>query len=855
MARGAYVAAPETARAGNKAAAACVAALAMSLLAGAAHAQSTINTVDTGWYRNDGYHLIGNDNYITGNYSGDTYRSYYVFDLGPGALAPDQIFSSATLNVNTAGVLGLPASGAAFQTVLYNGNASALGSTSNSTATYAALGDGTPTGSTEVSSSTPSGSILSVQLNAAGLSGLTAAAGQLVALGGSLTGISGTNVYLAGTSGGPQSLTYTVTTLAAGQYYWDLDGGTAGAGGASPSGVWGRTNAQRFWNADSAGVGPTVAWINGSTANFAAGNDATGSFTVTLGDNVTVNGIGYQGGAGSQLRVDAGTGFEIVTSAGSNSVDVVNAGTTMEVAAGVSGPGAVVKDGQGTLTLSGTSTYTGGTTVQAGTLAAGSAGGFVQNSAYTVNGGTLDLGSWDLATSSFSGTGGTVALNARTLTANQATDSSYAGAITGTGSLVKTGAGTLTLSGASSYSGGTALKEGQIKVGSSTALGSGELAMDDGTTLGFSVDGLTLANAIRLTGSNDPVIDTGSFHETLAGAISGGGFLTKQGSGTLTLSGANTYTGATNVAQGTLRAGAANAFCAASAHQVAAGATLETGGFNQAVAGLTNAGTVSLLGATAGSTLTVNGNYVGSNGLLRVGTVLGDSSSATDKLVVTGSASGTTAVQVTNLGGLGGQTTGNGIQVVSAAGGIAGGAFSLAAPVSAGAYDYRLDVTGTGAYLSNTLPTQAAPTYRADVPLYAALPEQLRQSNLAMLGNMHQRIGDDGGTGSNTSSPDQGYRQAWGRVISIDRDIAQSGTVSPHSEGRLTGFQAGTDLWANANWRTGVYVGQLEGDMSVTGFARGVVNYAAGSNDLRSQYLGAYATWKNDSGLYVDGVL
>jgi outer membrane autotransporter protein len=124
-----------------------------------------------------------------------------------------------------------------------------------------------------------------------------------------------------------------------------------------------------------------------------------------------------------------------------------------------------------------------------------------------------------------------------------------------------------------------------------------------------------------------------------------------------------------------------------------------------------------------------------------------------------------------------------------------------------------------------------------------------------MLGSLHQRTGDDGASGSNTATPGQGNRQAWGRVISIDRDISQSGTVSPTSMGRLNGFQAGTDLWATPDWKAGIYVGQLDGDMSVRGFARGIANYAVGSSDLRSQYLGAYATWKNDSGLYIDGVL
>lgn len=145
--------------------------------------------------------------------------------------------------------------------------------------------------------------------------------------------------------------------------------------------------------------------------------------------------------------------------------------------------------------------------------------------------------------------------------------------------------------------------------------------------------------------------------------------------------------------------------------------------------------------------------------------------------------------------------------------------------------------------------------YRVEAALYAALPGQLRESDLAMLGSMHQRQGDDGAAGSSVSTAESGQRQAWGRVVSTDRDIRQSGTVSPHSSGRLTGFQAGTDLWARPQWRTGVYVGQLEGDVRVSGFARGVQNYASGTTDLRSQYLGAYATWTSDAGLYVDGVL
>lgn len=462
----------------------------------------------------------------------------------------------------------------------------------------------------------------------------------------------------------------------------------------------------------------------------------------------------------------------------------------------------------------------------------------------------------------------------------------WSGPISGGSGLVKDGAGTLTLSGANTYTGGTTLKAGRLNVGSNNALSTGELAMDNGTTLGFSADGLALPNNIRLTGTQDPVIDTGSFSATLLGGISGPGFLTKEGTGVLTLSGTNTYTGATNVAVGTLRAGVANTFSSASAFTVASGATLDLAGHNQAIASMANSGIVSLMGATPGTTLTVNGPWVGNGGTLRLGTALGASASVSDRLILNGGsavASGTTNVQVVNLGGLGALTTGNGIEIVSALNGATTtaqttrNAFSLTGGhVDAGAYEYRLypaDASGAGEnwYLRSgttvippsggvTPPVSGGggvtvPTYRAEVPLYAALPEQFRQASLAMLGNLHQRVGDGDATGVNTATPEQGYRHVWGRVISMDRTIGQAGTVSPTSEGRLRGFQAGADLWADPHWRAGIYVGELKGDMRVTGFARGALNYAAGSNDLRSQYLGAYATWKDGSGLYLDGVL
>ncbi len=86
-------------------------------------------------------------------------------------------------------------------------------------------------------------------------------------------------------------------------------------------------------------------------------------------------------------------------------------------------------------------------------------------------------------------------------------------------------------------------------------------------------------------------------------------------------------------------------------------------------------------------------------------------------------------------------------------------------------------------------------------------------------------------------------------------EITQQGTVSPESSGHLTGFQAGLDLYADQSVKAGIYVGQLEGDMSVKGFASGQERKYVGFNNLRTRYLGVYGTLQDQSGLYADVVL
>jgi autotransporter-associated beta strand protein len=202
----------------------------------------------------------------------------------------------------------------------------------------------------------------------------------------------------------------------------------------------------------------------------------------------------------------------------------------------------LTKTGAGSLVLNGASTYTSGTSITAGTLIVGSstalgAGGV------TVSGGALNLGSFSLA-NTITLSGGTISgaqLNGTRLVLQSG---EVAGNIV-SGAVSKTGAGTVTLSGANSYGGGTTVTAGTLVVNNADALGAGSVTLAGGS---LDVQAHTVAKNITLT-SNSAVAGANG---TISGVISGSGLLTKVGSGALTLSGNNTFAGGALVNAGTL---------------------------------------------------------------------------------------------------------------------------------------------------------------------------------------------------------------------------------------------------------------------------------------------------------------
>lgn len=140
--------------------------------------------------------------------------------------------------------------------------------------------------------------------------------------------------------------------------------------------------------------------------------------------------------------------------------------------------------------------------------------------------------------------------------------------ISGPGQLTKAGAGSLTLSGANTHSGGLVLSAGTVGLSSDSAAGSGAISLNGGT---LQANGTrTIANNVSLGGG----AIGGSDNLTLAGVVSGSSALTKNGSGTLRLASANSASGAVAVNAGTLALGANSALGGVSGITIAAGASL-----------------------------------------------------------------------------------------------------------------------------------------------------------------------------------------------------------------------------------------------------------------------------------------
>ncbi|WP_345822490.1 amidase family protein [Methylobacterium fujisawaense] len=298
------------------------------------------------------------------------------------------------------------------------------------------------------------------------------------------------------------------------------------------------------------------------------------------------------------------------------------AGATLTEDAVVSGNGGLSKTGPGRLSLLADNTYTGGTQILAGTVSVsreanlGRAYGAV----------TIGDGAALEATASFTTTRPFTLEGASGLAVDPAQTLTVSNVVSGPGTLFTLGLGTLTLSGTNTFSGGVVLAGGILSVSRDANLGaaSGPLAFDGGT-LQITGTAFTATTRPITWGQNGGGLDIADPANTftLAQSLSGPGGLTKLGPGTLALSGANTYTGATTLAEGTLLARGGQAIGDRSAVTIAAGATLALAD-SETIGSLAGQGRVALGSArlTAGgdgtSTLFA-GTLDGTGGLTKAG--------------------------------------------------------------------------------------------------------------------------------------------------------------------------------------------------------------------------------------------
>jgi len=257
---------------------------------------------------------------------------------------------------------------------------------------------------------------------------------------------------------------------------------------------------------------------------------------------------------GSELAWTSGTSgsngsFTLSAPTDHFNVDVTLSDQTANATTGWDGK-SLTKSGDGNLTLSAVNTYSGATAINGGTLTTGAAHTLDASSGVNVaSGATLDLNGFDQNVNALSGAGN-IALGNATLGVVSATaNNEFDGVISGAGSLSKTGMGTLVLGGNNTFTGDTTLSSGTLQVG-------------NGGTAG-ALTGNIVNNAALVFNRSDA--------SAYNGVISGTGNVTKDGAGTLTLSGTNTYGGGTVIDAGTLSLAQAQAIGAGTALINAAG--------------------------------------------------------------------------------------------------------------------------------------------------------------------------------------------------------------------------------------------------------------------------------------------
>jgi autotransporter-associated beta strand protein len=371
---------------------------------------------------------------------------------------------------------------------------------------------------------------------------------------------------------------------------------------------------------------------NHGTLIFDRSNALTYAGTITGQGDVEVTGGGtliftgtntYSGGttisSGSTLQIgNGGTGglFQgVVTDNGTLAFDHSD---TVTFKAKISGTGQLAQIGAGTTIFTAANSYTGGTFIGAGTVQVG-------------NGGTTGVIVGDV-------------VNNGALAFNRTDSIGFFGAISGSGMVLQKGSGTLTLSGANTYSGGTGVGTGTLEAANSNALGTGPLSLDGAPATLVLDNGVNLANPVSIAQASFVDVN-GSDSATLSGTLSGSAPFEKDGTGTLVVSGNNatTYSGDISF-HGTLAVGVTGALGTGTVTVLGSNLALADGVTytNPTVLAddLTieqDSGTATITGPISGGTWGITKTGAGTLTLANANTFAGETIAANGLLIISGS--------------------------------------------------------------------------------------------------------------------------------------------------------------------------------------------------------------------------
>jgi autotransporter-associated beta strand protein len=436
-------------------------------------------------------------------------------------------------------------------------------------------------------------------------------------------------LFVSNASGQAVNTTMTWNQTGAGAFNYTNPGSpwTGGGFGQYPSGLDAVANVNNNILGDQT-INVNVFGLNLQLKTFNLGDSAlSNNFTFAIGQSNfiigSVNSVGtFNSQNGTNTVSSAGTGvfslganstFQHTTAAGSLVINkaisngafgltIGGIGTTTLGGVVGGGAGGLTKNGIGNLNLNAANTYTGLTTINAGTVTYG-----VNNAIFT--GGVTVNATGTLALAGFSDTVGQVIVDGGSITGGGTLSStttfdvrsgSSSAILGGAVGLTKTTAGSFTLSNSNSYSGTTAVNSGTLILGhlTDTLANTGAVSVNGGTlSLGGNSDTVGAVTLASGTISGTTGVLTGSSYSVQAGTVSailgGGAGLTKSTVGTVTMSNANTYTGATVLNDGILNL--TGSLAAGSAVTVNSPATLNV-----------NGGTVNGATTVAGGNLNVN---------------------------------------------------------------------------------------------------------------------------------------------------------------------------------------------------------------------------------------------------------